>query len=105
MKNIKLSEYAKMEGVSVQTLRRRIKAGTLDAYQTETGRWYVNANEPSIKQRYNNTLECASILSSNKKNNLMMNFIYIITSFCNILFDKKTGQRKINQIIHILESN
>ena len=34
---MKLSQYAKHTGVSYKTARRWYKAGTLDAYKTETG--------------------------------------------------------------------
>ena len=41
MKLIKISEYASLVGVSVRTLKRRIKEGTLKVEKTSTGRVMV----------------------------------------------------------------
>ncbi len=42
---VKLSQYAKMTGVSVRTLWRRIKEGSLPIVRSETGRVFVELDE------------------------------------------------------------
>lgn len=69
MKKIKISEYAAMEGVTVRTVKRRIKAGTLKGHKTATGYWYIPIEDETV-QRYNNTVTYARVSSSEDKNNL-----------------------------------
>jgi predicted site-specific integrase-resolvase len=41
---VKLSQFAKMQGVSVRTLWRRINEGKLQIIRSETGRIFVEVN-------------------------------------------------------------
>lgn len=67
MKLIKLSEYAKLKGVSVRTLRRRMDAGTLDTVKTSTGRVMVEISE----ERNDYIVTYARVSSSENKSNLL----------------------------------
>jgi predicted site-specific integrase-resolvase len=66
---VKLSQYAKMEGVSVKTLWRRIKEGKLQIIRSETGRVFVEVND-DIKPHKLNVCIYARISSSENKDNL-----------------------------------
>jgi putative resolvase len=66
---IKLSTYAKMSGVSVRTLWRRIAEGTLSVERSETGRVFVNIEENPIKEHY--TVIYSRVSSSENKSNLI----------------------------------
>ena len=67
MKLIKLSEYAKMMGVSVRTLRRRMDDGSLNTVKTPTGRVMVNVEET----RNDYVVTYARVSSSENKSNLI----------------------------------
>ena len=45
---VKLSKYAKMSGVSVRTLWRRIKEGTLKVEYSSTGRVFINLEDEQL---------------------------------------------------------
>ena len=66
MKLVKLSEYAKMKGVSVRTLRRRMKDGSLNTVKTSTGRVMVNIQE----EKNDYVVTYARLSSSENKTNL-----------------------------------
>ena len=66
MKLIKISEYASLVGVSVRTLKRRIKEGTLKVEKTSTGRVMVPMD--TLKDEY--TVVYARVSSSENKSNL-----------------------------------
>lgn len=66
MKLIKISEYASLVGVSVRTLKRRIKEGTLKVEKTSTGRVMVPMD--TLKDDY--TVVYARVSSSENKSNL-----------------------------------
>jgi predicted site-specific integrase-resolvase len=66
---VKLSQYAKMEGVSVKTLWRRIKEGKLQIIRSETGRVFVEVND-DIKPYKLNVCIYARVSSSENKDNL-----------------------------------
>ena len=53
---VKLSQYAKITGVSLRTLWRRIKDGSLQVERTKTGRVFVNIDEHTIKAIENELL-------------------------------------------------
>lgn len=63
---VKLSEYAKMQGVSTRTLRRRIRDGSLKIEKSETGRNFVNIKQ--IRNDY--VVVYARVSSSENKANL-----------------------------------
>lgn len=67
MKLVKLSEYAKMKGVSVRTLRRRMEDGSLITTKTPTGRIMVNIEE----ERNEYVITYARVSSSENKANLL----------------------------------
>ena len=67
MKLVKLSEYAKMKGVSVRTLRRRMKDGSLNTVKTSTGRVMVNIQE----EKNDYVVTYARVSSSENKTNLL----------------------------------
>ena len=67
MKVVKLSEYAKLKGVSVRTLRRRMDNGTLKTFKTSTGRVMVELEE--LKNEY--VVTYARVSSSENKSNLI----------------------------------
>ena len=66
MKLIKISEYASLVGVSVRTLKRRIKEGTLKVEKTSTGRVMVPIE--TMKDDY--VVVYARVSSSENKSNL-----------------------------------
>ena len=78
---IKLSKYAKMTGVSVRTLWRRINDGTLDVVRSETGRVFVEIDE-DVKPYNLNVCVYARVSSSENKDNLERQKERLI-SYCN----------------------
>ena len=77
---VKLSKYAKMSGVSVRTLWRRIKDGSLKVEYSDTGRVFVNIEneQPFIL----NVCIYARVSSSENKNNLEKQKERLL-SYCN----------------------
>lgn len=77
---VKLTKYAKITGVSVRTLWRRINDGTLKVERSTTGRVYVCIEE---NETYNNNV-CiyARVSSSENKENLEKQKERLI-SYCN----------------------
>lgn len=78
--NIKLSEYAKMQGVSVRTLWRRIKDGTLDVVRSDTGRVFIEIEHERVSEL--NVAIYARVSSSENKDNLERQKERLI-SYCN----------------------
>ena len=77
---VKLSKYAKMSGVSVRTLWRRIKDGSLKVEYSSTGRVFVSiADNQTIGL---NVCVCARVSSSENKDNLERQKERLI-SYCN----------------------
>lgn len=77
---VKLSKYAKMSGVSVRTLWRRIKDGSLKVEYSDTGRVFVNIeNEQPFML---NVCIYARVSSSENKNNLEKQKERLL-SYCN----------------------
>lgn len=66
MKLIKISEYAKLKGVSVRTLKRRIKKGLLKYEKTDSGRIMIPLQD--CKEEY--VVTYARVSSSENKDNL-----------------------------------
>lgn len=77
---IKLSKYAKMSGVSVRTLWRRIADGSLQIERSSTGRVFINIEESPILPK--NVCVYARVSSSENKNNLEKQKDRLI-SYCN----------------------
>ena len=77
---VKLSKYAKMSGVSVRTLWRRIKDGTLKVEYSDTGRVFINVEDeqPFIL----NVCIYARVSSSENKDNLERQKERLV-SYCN----------------------
>ena len=75
---VKLSEFAKQNGISVRTLWRRIDEGVLQIERSSTGRVYVNIGEPVTL----NVCIYARVSSSENKSNLDKQKERII-SYCN----------------------
>lgn len=69
MKRVKLSEYAKMQGVSVRTLHRRIAKGELKIHRSNTNRIYVDLFDEDNKKH--KTVTYARVSSSENKSNLV----------------------------------
>ena len=67
MKLVKISEYAKLKGVSVRTLKRRIKEGLLKYEKTDSGRIMIPIE--SLKDEY--IVTYARVSSSENKDNLI----------------------------------
>ena len=65
---VKLSKYAKMSGVSVRTLWRRIKDGTLKVEYSSTGRVFINLENEQVMSL--NVCIYARVSSSENKDNL-----------------------------------
>lgn len=65
---VKLSKYAKMSGVSVRTLWRRISEGNLAVERSSTGRIFVDVNENISKEL--TYAVYARVSSSENKSNL-----------------------------------
>ena len=63
---VKLTQYAKMTGVSVRTLWRRINDGSLPIVKSETGRVFVEIND-DIKPYKLNVCVYARVSSSENK--------------------------------------
>lgn len=78
---VKLSQYAKMTGVSVRTLWRRINDGSLSVIKSETGRLFVNVDD-EIKPYKLNVCVYARVSSSENKDNLERQKQRLI-SYCN----------------------
>lgn len=78
---VKLSQYAKMTGVSVRTLWRRINDGSLKVSKSETGRLFVDVKEVDNEI---NLKVCvyARVSSSENKGNLERQKNRLI-SYCN----------------------
>jgi len=77
---VKLSQYAKMTGVSVRTLWRRIKEGSLPIVRSETGRVFVEIDE--VKPHELKVCVYARVSSSENKDNLERQKERLI-SYCN----------------------
>lgn len=77
---VKLSKYAKISGVSVRTLWRRIKDGTLKVEYSKTGRVFVEVGDeqPSLL----NVCVYARVSSSENKDNLERQKERLL-SYCN----------------------
>ena len=78
---IKLSKYAKMTGVSVRTLWRRINDGTLEVVRSETGRVFIEIDD-DVKTYSLNVCVYARVSSSENKGNLEKQKERLI-SYCN----------------------
>ena len=78
---VKLSKYAKMSGVSVRTLWRRINDGTLDVVRSETGRVFVELKD-DVEPYKLNVCVYARVSSSENKDNLEKQKERLI-SYCN----------------------
>jgi len=78
---VKLTQYAKMTGVSVRTLWRRIKDGSLSIVKSETGRVFVEIND-EVNPYKLNVCVYARVSSSENKNNLERQKERLI-SYCN----------------------
>lgn len=78
---IKLSNYAKMTGVSVRTLWRRINDGTLEVVRSETGRVFIKIDD-AVKPYNLNVCGYARVSSSENKDNLEKQKERLI-SYCN----------------------
>lgn len=78
---VKLSKYAKMTGVSVRTLWRRINDGSLSIVRSETGRVFVEVND-DIKPYKLKVCVYARVSSSENKDNLERQKERLI-SYCN----------------------
>ena len=78
---VKLTQYAKMTGVSVRTLWRRINDGSLPIVKSETGRVFVEIND-DIKPYKLNVCVYARVSSSENKDNLERQKERLI-SYCN----------------------
>jgi predicted site-specific integrase-resolvase len=78
---VKLSQYAKMTGVSVRTLWRRINDGSLKVSKSETGRLFVDVKEVG-NERNLKVCVYARVSSSENKGNLEMKKDRLI-SYCN----------------------
>lgn len=77
---VKLSKYAKMSGVSVRTLWRRINDGSLVVERSSTGRVFVNLEEE--QKSLLNVCIYARVSSSENKDNLERQKERLI-SYCN----------------------
>lgn len=78
---VKLSKYAKMTGVSVRTLWRRINDGTLEVVRSETGRVFIEIDD-DVKPYNLNVCVYARVSSSENKDNLEKQKERLI-SYCN----------------------
>lgn len=78
---IKLTQYAKMTGVSVRTLWRRINEGSLPIVKSETGRVFVEVDD-EVKLYKLNVCVYARVSSSENKDNLERQKDRLI-SYCN----------------------
>lgn len=78
---VKLSKYAKMTGVSVRTLWRRINDGSLNVIRSDTGRVFVEVDD-EIKQNKLNVCVYPRVSSSENKDNLERQKERLI-SYCN----------------------
>ena len=78
---VKLTQYAKMTGVSVRTLWRRINDGSLPIVKSETGRVFVEIND-DIKPYKLNVCVYARVSSSENKDNLERQKERLV-SYCN----------------------
>lgn len=95
MKLIKISEYASLVGVSVRTLKRRIKEGTLKVEKTSTGRVMV-----SIETMKDDYVVVNEVVDDEK--DLMQDFVSLVTSFCARLYGKRRTKRSTEKIIEEL---
>jgi predicted site-specific integrase-resolvase len=93
---VKLSQFAKMQGVSVRTLWRRINEGKLQIIRSETGRIFVEVND-DIKPYKLNVCIYARISSSENKDNLERQKERLI-NYCN------AKGYKVSQIITEIDS-
>ena len=87
---VKLSKYAKMSGVSVRTLWRRINDGSLLVERSSTGRVFVNLEEEQTSLL--NVCIYARVSSSENKDNLERQKERLV-SYCN------TKGYKVSKII------
>lgn len=79
---VKLSQYAKMSGVSVRTLWRRINDGSLPVVKSETGRVFIDVEDDDVKPYKLNVCVYARVSSSENKDNLERQKERLI-SYCN----------------------
>lgn len=78
---VKLSKYAKMTGVSVRTLWRRINDGSLTVVKSETGRIFIEVSDDIVPYKLN-VCVYARVSSSENKDNLERQKERLI-SYCN----------------------
>lgn len=78
---IKLTQYAKMTGVSVRTLWRRIHDGSLPIVRSETGRVFIEIDD-EVRPYKLNVCVYARVSSSENKDNLERQKDRLI-SYCN----------------------
>jgi predicted site-specific integrase-resolvase len=62
---VKLTQYAKMTGVSVRTLWRRINDGSLTVVKSKTGRVFVEIDEEVKPYKLNVVCLCKSFIIKN----------------------------------------
>ena len=86
---IKLTQYAKITGVSVRTLWRRINDGSLPVVKSETGRVFIEIND-EVKPYKLNVCIYARVSSSENKDNLERQKERLI-SYCNAKGYKVSG--------------
>lgn len=79
---VKLSQYAKMTGVSVRTLWRRINDGSLSIVRSETRRVFVTIEDEVMPNKLN-VCVYARVSSSENKDNLERQKERLI-SYCNV---------------------
>jgi len=90
----KISQYAKKNNVTVRTVWNWIKNGDVVTEKTKTGGWLIIENEETKNER----------VFIYARDDLMQDFVSIITSFTARLYGQRRTKRKTEKLIEILEN-
>lgn len=103
---MKLSQYAKQQGISYKTAWRWYKAGQLDAYQTVTGTIVVENRDrlTSFGVHYIETLLHAQgrhlelLFAGDTSDELVDDFVAVITSMAARIYGRRASKRRAEKI-------
>lgn len=90
----KISQYAKKNNVTIRTVWNWIKNGDVVTEKTKTGGWLIIENEETKNER----------VFIYARDDLMQDFVSIITSFTARLYGQRRTKRKAEKLIEILEN-
>lgn len=90
----KISQYSKKNNVTTRTVWNWIKNGDVVTEKPKTGGWLIIENEETKNER----------VFIYARDDLMRDFVSIITSFTDRLYGQRRTKRKTEKLIEILEN-